>query len=311
MAKVYTADARQQTDGAFCDLLQKVNSKYPIVLISRPGGYVFNEEIKSLDKYILVNGEELGWDGRHDITHFFGKNSHEFGDGYNTDEWRKLDDFVSSKPPLITFTRELLKADENETNKPIEYPALYSVPLQSKQEFDNRPLEVFFNWGLSNPSRPKLHGDIFSKCDKYGYIVYDNLAALDGFLQHESNPRKWLTVHTAWYARYPMGNVIAINGLAKISVSLFGAGRKCFRSSEAPVNSIMALPYDNLAWSFDWVSSVNCFRLQEPISNYVGWLNVLLKCGDIYDIYCNGVETSNKYFLPNYLQHLENIINNA
>ena len=309
---VIVSDAQGRTDGSAYEMLQRVNSKYPIVLVTRVDDFIFNKAVKLPDKYILVDFVEYGWDyawcrG----THLFGVNSHEHHTNFGSDEWKKFDDFVRQHPPLIYLKRELLKEDANEYYRPIEYPANHRSDAQSEEDYNSRPIEVFFDWGLSNPMRPKVHGEIWSKMNDLGYIVCDNLYNVNGFLGNENNPRKWLTVNTPHYARFPIETILQINGLSKLSVCLFGAGRKCFRTTgESPLNSVMILPEDDMAYAYEWVDGVNCIKIKD-INNIVGEINEATKRSDLFSIYQNGTATCAKYEINKYIsEYIEPIVNN-
>lgn len=306
---VILANGYNETDGSMHQMLLNVNSKVPIVLVSRPNKFIFNEQLKSLDKYVLVDVCEYGWNREFENTHLFGKNTQtEFADLFVGDEWKRFDEFVAEKPPILYLKRELLNKDVNDTILPIEYPAWYEAPpIESKEQFEARPLDVFFSWGYSSEYRRQLHGRIWTEAHKYGYMVCDNLYYLNGFLQHEENKHKWLTVNIPHFNRHPMNEILGVNGMAKISVSLPGAGIKCFRNCESSLNSVMALSEDKYAWTYDWIPDSNCIRL--PKDKEIYWLNSYVTDRDLYEIYANGVETCRKYYLPNYISHLEKLIN--
>jgi hypothetical protein len=303
---VYLANAINETDGSMLHMVSQINCKLPIVLVSRPSQYKFNEQLLSLTDYVLVDCCEYGWNVDFEHTHFFGKNTEERF--FSGDEWKRFDDWVAGTPPKLYLKRELLAKDVSDTVKPIEYAAWYEPPpIQTKEEFDARPLEVFFSWGYSSEYRRQLHGKIWTEAHKYGYMVCDNLYYLNGFLQHEGNPKKWVTINVPHFARHPMNEIFGVQGLAKISVSHWGAGKKCFRSSESPLNSVMAMPFDDYAWSFEWNHGWNClmFHTGQEIEHLVD--DIQRK--NLYDIYVNGVENCRRYYLPNYIKHLENLIN--
>lgn len=306
---VYLANAIDETDGSMLYMANQIKSDLPIVLVSRPNQYKFNEGLLSLTDYCLIDCCEYGWNVDFENTHIFGKNTNEFANFFVGEEWKRFDDFVANNPPKIYFKRELLKKDAVDNIRPIEYAAWFEPPaIQTKAEFDARPLEVMFSWGYSSEYRRQLHGRIWTEAHKYGYMVCDNLYYLDGFLKHESNPKKWLTLNVPHFSRHPMQEVLQVQGLSKISISHFGAGKKCFRSAESPLNSVMAMPFEDYAWSFEWVSMVNCIRFGIN-KDEIGKLNSLTDRYYLYEIYVNGVETCRKYYLPNYLAHIEKIIN--
>lgn len=303
---IVLANKHQRTDGTAHNMLQRFNLDIPIVLVSWDGEFEFNEELNRLDKYILFDFMEHGWDAKLEDIFLFGQGCRDKFS--NNTEWGKLDEFVSRKPPLLYFKRELPGTLYSGNVLPVEYPAWQPIPdIDAEDRFNHRPIEVFFNWGLSNPARPELHGDIWKEMNRGGYIVCDNFYNISGFLQNESNPHKWVTINTPHYARFQIENILNINGLSKLSVCMFGAGRKCFRHTESPSNSVMILPYDTMAWTFAWKSGVNCIRLDGINSTRI--LDAT-KRSDLYEIYKAGVETCRKYYLPNYVRHLENIIRN-
>ena len=296
---IVTADKNKRTDGTAFQMIEKIKTDIPLVLVSWIGDYVFNEELLGLDRYILFDFVEYGWDGTNVRKGV---------------EWDKWCNFVISKPPLLSFERELpqyiSKAHHKEI-KPIEYPCRNEIPqVQTKWQFNSRPIEVFFSWGLSNPMRPKLHGEIWSNMDKYGYIVGDNMHSLNGFLNNETNPRKWVTMNCPHYARYDMRNIVEVNGASKLSISLWGAGKKCFRMTESSMNSVMVMPEDNLAYTYEWVHGGNCLKLDHNV-DFVQQINDFTKRDDLYEIYVNGVETCRKYHIDNYVKHIETTINDS
>lgn len=309
---VIVADAHSRTDGSMHSMLERVKSKYPIVIVSRVDGFIFNKALKLPDKYILVDAVEMGWDWDSSSgTHFFGKNTHKYQNLFGTNEWDKLETFVYKHPPLVYFKRELLKEDATEYYRPIEYPATHSCTQHTIEEYNSRPIEVFFNWGLSNPMRPKLHGEIWSKMNNLGYIVCDNLLNINEFIKEESNPRKWLTVNTPHYARFPVEDILNVNGISKLSVCLWGAGRKCFRTTgESPLNSVMITPEDDMAYAYQWIDGINCVKIKN-IDNAVNEIETATRRTDLYNLYVNGRETCAKYDIRQYISnYLEPIINN-
>lgn len=303
---VYLANAIAETDGSAHQMLLNVGSKLPIVLVSRPNKFVFNEQLLSLSEYCLVDFCEYGHDVEIADTHFFGKNTDERF--FSGDEWKRFDEWVANNPPKLVIKRELLKKDTTDTIIPIEYAAWFEPPqVVSRDAFYKRPLSVFYSWGYSSEKRRLLQGEIWSEAHKYGYMVCDNLYYLNKFVEHESNPNKWVSAHIPWFSRHPMPDILQVQGLAKLSISMGGAGVKCFRNSESCLNAIMCLPNDNYAWTHDWVHGENCLRFDKE--NIVAQISGFLCREDLYSIYVKGVDTARKYFLPNYLLKIEKTIN--
>lgn len=320
MSKVIVADKRGATDGAMFNMLNQVNSSLDILLVSRPDGYVFNEDILSLKgkPYAIADVIEMGWDAEIIDTPFLGFpdtseysifNHPQFND--NKSEWQKLNDFIKENKQRFYLKRELLLQDqEDEVFEPLNYPAQYPIPEpQSKEDFLKRPLDVFYSWGLSHPQRRRLQGDIWLGADKYGYMVGDNLFWIELFMANESGSR-WLSVNIPHYCRFHSDQILNVNALAKISISMPGAGTSCFRHTESSSNAVMLMKNDNMAWSFPWEHNKNCIMFNEFGGEVETCLQALSN-NNLYDIYRAGVENCKKYYLPNYINHIESIINNA
>jgi hypothetical protein len=293
---VIVANKTGATDTPALEFLNRVETPIPIVLISRIEGFVFNEKLLSLDKYILVDFVEYGWDWKFD-SHVFGRG--QYRDWMDSDEWVKFDEFVANKPPLFTFKRELLESDFSDTILPIEYPCLLDIHRpQTKEGFLSRPFEVFNYWGRSHEDRVRLHGDIFIHASKNGINVCDNTNNLLGFYTLE-NGRRWITTNIPYYARIPMVTIMNYNGQSKISISKGGAGIKCFRHSESPTNSVMLMNHDPLKWTHEWVNGENCIKCN--IGDEIETIEKALNSDTLYDIYLNGIETVKRYNIYNYI----------
>jgi len=265
-----------------------------VVPIAYHGDYRFNPGLLAIKKpVILLDYLEMGWDAG-DKENVLGRGALKQFGHLASEEWSKLDAWVRDHPPVLTLKRELHQRDVSYTIQPAEFPCLRPLPpLQSKAEYDARPIEVFFSWGLSHPSRQRLHGDIFRNAHDSGIHVVDGWHQ-DGHFEK----RTWATIHSPWYARQPIDVVDTWNSRAKISVSLPGAGQKCFRSAEAPRGSIMALQDDMMAWSYPWENYKNALWLV-PGSEFKN-LTLVTDRADLYDIYANSQQTCAKYFAPTY-----------
>ncbi len=308
---IITADKQGRTDGVAMKLCEQIKTEYPILLISRVDGLEFNDDVLQLagKPYVAINYTELGWDW--DFTaHHWGVNTASF-DFMNCEGYLKLDEFISNNPPKVSFVRELLLEDVRENVHPISYPCfLPAIPVQTKEQYLSRPFETIFSWGLSHEYRKELHAQIWMQAGKHGYTVLDNVHYINGFLQHEPNPKKWLTLNIPWYNRYPMEDFIQVNGMAKISVSISGAGRSCFRHCESPVNSAMLMWNDNLAWHEWWDHGINCIKCDkgDEIETINEWLK---KPDELYEVYLKGVETVDKFRFENYIPHIQKLISKA
>ena len=131
-----------------------------------------------------------------------------------------------------------------------------------------------------------------------------------------------------------MNDILHAQSMSKISVSLNGCGVKCFRHSESPVNSLMALQDNVLEWTYPWTeensillppkrhSSSNILPGQLN-SDLTEWENLdtvlsirmlirlLNNPRHIYSKYVLGVENCRKYLLKNYIPYLKSIIENS
>ncbi len=320
---IITADTKR-TDNPAYDMLRKGGFKYPVLLLARSENLTFNEEILSLagKPYIIADYIENGWDWDRKETLIVGKNCDKFADVCQSG-WDKLNDFIKENPPLLYFKRELLAKDKTDTVLPIEYVNLQPLfEPQTKDKFDARPISVFHYWGRSSDSRLIAHGEFWKNAARKGYSVCDNIYYFSGFMQDEVNqPNKWVTMNIPHYSRVEIKHILEINGLSKLSLSLPGAGVKCFRNcGESLCNSVMIMPEDNLSWSYPFVHGVNCvqFPIKEDVTSIKNeWdvceaIETALKRTDLYDIYLKGLETAKYYQIDNYIQnYLEPLINKA
>lgn len=295
---VILADANGRTDTPAYEMLRQINSPIPMVLVSRVDGFVFNQSLYQLDKYILVDYVENGWNWDRKFTHKWTFNSEKF-DFLNTDEYKRFDDFVHTKRPLLTFMRELLQDDESKILISIEYPCWHlPYQVQTKEQFDKRQLQLFHYWGHSHESRRRFQGQAYLHAVKEDITIIDNIFYYDQFLR-ENHRKYWATIHIPHFARLSMSEILQKNNNAKLSLCLPGAGVKCFRHSESPVNSVMVLQYDNLAWSYKWENGFNCIRAFDGME--IETIENALQRNDLYDIYREGMNTVDKYRVNRYI----------
>lgn len=268
-----------------------------LVPVSRHAGFEFGSLPSK--KYAILDFLEYEWRAVNDVrySHFLGENTAEF-ERWLSPEWLRLCESVSGNKPIAYFKRELHASDLFiPTVHPIDWPCMQEIPpVQSEEEYNARPIDVLFWWGYSHPSRPKLHADIFEGMADYGIEVFDNhevWGAID-------TRKAWLSLYLPWYKRVPAATLMALQRQAKITVSMPGAGVKCFRTTgEASVNSVMALPYDDLAWSFPWEHNGNCIRLSDLVFSD---LISTSRRNDLYPIYLNGVKATRRYIRDAYIR---------
>lgn len=303
---IVSPDVNGDMDGSVLRIAREINSPIPIVPITRIEGFKFNPQLLELDKYILLDYSELWWNTENIDTHLFGKNTSDYPEIYKGEEWQKFDEFVKNNEPQIYFKRELLKKDATDKIMVIDYPCWTSPDkVQTKEEFDARPVKCFFYWGRSSEYRVKLHADIWLNSSKNNTAICDNLFYLNAFLNEERCPNKWVTVNIAHYSRQPIETILSVNVISKLSISIKGSGRKCFRHVESPTNSVMVMDRDDLAWAYDWVDGENCLKIN---NTSIDEINELTHRNDLYDIYLKGMENIDKYRIENYINNYVNPI---
>lgn len=301
---IITAD-RLTTDGSAHAFLLNVPTDVPILLVSRVGDYRFNQDILSLKgkKYVLIDFLEYGWDWKFEFGHTWGVNTDKV-DFLKGDEYAKLDDFIRENPPALTLKRELLLEDVTDNVKPIEYPNYQpSYPVQSKDLFDNRLINVFYYWGRSNENRVRLHSEIWANSSKNGASICDNIYYFNQFMAEEKSNNRWITLNIPHYGRIDILNLLAINGSAKLSVSMAGAGIKCFRSTgESIVNSVAVMMEDKLAWAYPFIHLENCIKFTK-YGEEIATIEEALRYDNLYEVYRNGLATAEKYQINNYINN--------
>lgn len=278
-----------------------------LVPISFLADFKFNQLLNMIDKpWVLIDYLEYEWCFDMGTTHILGKNTRECR--WLSPAWWEFCDFVRDHPPLRYFKRELRTEDVTLHVRPIDWPCYIAPsPLQTEDEFNQRPIEVFFSWGFSHPSRPRLHAEIFRAMTTHGIGVISETDQFEGYFKSPC-ARTWASIFSPWYARKPIERLTWYQERSKISVSLPGCGTKCFRHSEAPVGTIMALPHDNLAWSFPWTHEDNCIQLalsrsEKDLALLFEELEQATRRSDLYKIYVRSQETIEKYRTKPYVQN--------
>lgn len=300
---LYSFDKHQRLDGSAVRIAQHIDTgSLPILPVTRVEGFEFNEDLRGVKDWVMLDYSELHWNTENTETHLFGVNTHKFDEVFKGDEWAKFEDWVRENPPKLYLKRELLKQDISDNILPMDYCSWHNpYPIENKEQFNQRPISCFFYWGRSSEYRVQFHADVWTKSNA---AVCDNLYYLNPFLQEESNHRKFVTVNVPHYARQPIENILAVNGLSKLSVSMRGSGRKCFRHAESPSNSVMITEANDLAWQFDWVDGVNCIKFFDIFHD----INKALENPNLYDIYVEGVNNANKYHYTHYFPHINKLI---
>lgn len=293
-------------DGSLVRMVQQINSpKIPIVPISRVQNFKFNTDLFQIKDYVLFDMTELDWNTEYEKTgtHLFGENTKNFSH-FDSKEWRRFDEWVESNPPSLYMKRELLKKDVTETVIPIDYfNWINRVNIQTRDEFNKRMIDAFYYWGRSHEQRLILHADIWKGATQHGYSVCDNFMFLQDFVLNEQG-RKWCSFWMPHYKRIDISMIMSMNGLSKISIAPYGAGRKTFRHLESSVNSAMLCWEDNFAWAYPWVSGGNCIKCEigKEVETIIEWLGKK----ELYDVYIECVHNANRYrpdeYCKNYIE---------
>lgn len=191
-------------------------------------------------------------------------------------------------------------------------------PICSKQDFSNRPIDIFF-YGSFSPNR---------------YTIIDTLKHYFGDKFIETYEDRYKITKNNFLFCGPGKTYIDINDAidlanqSKICISVEGTGCKCYRSHEVSRVSVMAKDSCDVEWSYPWTDGYNCIAfdysdteytdLGHPIvikDNIIPKIQKYLNNDDIlYDIYVNGVKNSYNYRVPIYLKkyilpNIQHVIN--
>lgn len=297
MPTIISPDKNGVVDPIVVKILSQIDTATPLIPVTRTENFQFNESLLGLDKYIICDYVEYGWQWDRATTHIFGRNTNLFSEKFPGDEWKKFDDFVSKNTPVVYFKREML-ANCKESVYPIDW-ASFHPSAGIDNDYKNRQIEVFFSWGHSNEMRRRIHGEIFINSSKSGYGIIDNPYNIEkGLTEYK---RIWVALQIPHYARLPMEQIFFIQGKSKLSLSYPGAGVKCFRMAESPINSIMVMQNDGMRYSYEWVDGWNCIKTE--IGKEIETVESALQRNDLAEIYQNSIETIKKYYLPTYCKH--------
>lgn len=316
------------------EIVNKVeDSEVVIMPITYQNEYVIDMDLMrhvedSGKKIIIVDFVEYGWDAP-SSDHLFGVNTYVWCNKFKNPDYMILDSFISRNRDRVAlyFKRELdPKSHSYSPYKllPIEYPAIFSLPDQiqpvSFEEYNNRPIDVIMVWGLSNPSRPLLHGEFVKQSALNGQHLVSNLDHVT-VCQKRGNKKMIVMAHIPDFARISIHILLHLQSLAKVSISLSGAGKKCFRSAESPYNSVMAIQENGLDWAYPWIDGVNSIELPnketgtlvDENKSYLKIMDYLDKPQQLYDMYLKGIDNcknyeASKYSIDYILKEVKNAI---
>ena len=273
-----------------------------IVVVSYFEDFHFNELLYSIDKpVILVDMLEYFGFALEGFTYLLGE-----GDlpcnlsAYP--QWQKLSDWVASHPPILYFKRELLQQHRTERVIPIEWPCVLPAwEIESKAAFDRRPFEVFYSWGYSNALRPRLAGEIYDLMADGKIEVVSSFDHIDAKINEPQ--RKWISIHTPHTHRVHINDIMRRQAQSKMSVSLPGSGRCCFRSTEVAVHTVPVMLDDGHAWSHPWVDGLNCLKIHDKsVESMALQLFYDAEVSSLHDLYVEAQRTIECYRTEPYIR---------
>lgn len=271
-----------------------------IVPISHHNEFRYNEGAMSSlrgKRWVLQDWSEFGWDWLQLTSYLWGQNRTSLPK-FDNEEYRKFDQFMRDNPPILTFQRELLQKDRTDRLIPIEYAAwLPEVGASPKEEFLKRPLDCSYYWGRSHEARLEMHANIFSWARTGGYDLLSEWNHVDKAIADNPHSRKWLAVYAPHFSRIDVREVQSFLQKSKVTIVMNGAGVKTFRHGEACQDAILAVPKDELAWSYPWVWGQNCLKADVKTI-----LDALMTPDSLYELYMNGMANASNYRYDAYLR---------
>lgn len=236
------------------------------------------------------------------------------------DRWRNpaLDKYrhcAALEPSIKLYFKREFNSQHYATVPYMVVPTDFTTPdyggnlsmIQTRQEFEARPIDIFFFYGYSSPDRPLLHAELLRK---HFSKVCTALEDIDHRV-NASNKNLVALLFIPHFRRYPISQILSYQRQSKLSVCLRGAAWKCFRHAESPYNSVMAMQDCPVQFAFPWTDK-NCVVLpnQTRRDPQYCWLDVpsaASKMGaalgtDLYPVYQAGAENARRYFTPNYIR---------
>ena len=290
--------------------------------ITKRDSFTFDEfEFNSTEgkEFVVIDFTEYGYD-KTEVDHFYGVNTTEHEEKFPNKEYIKLDEALKKRKIKCYFKRELPKEHRNceFTIYPIEYPCLHPEEQENSYEsFWGRSTDVFFNWGWSNPSRPKLHAEFYNSAHPMNYSVVSQRNHLEGQIKDSRGLPVVFTQFIPHHSRLHMDEVLHLQRSSRINVSLNGCGVKCFRHAESPSNSLMALQENSLKWTHEWTDE-NAIILPNKNNGEIDAklsvekiINSLKNKEELYSKYLNCVRTNNKYRKENYANQILSLISKS
>lgn len=298
-------------------------AEYVVLGITHMNDWDFDEEefLKIRHKpFVIFDFTEYGWSNTK-VKHIYGENTQDYIHLLTNKNYLKLDEAIKKVKVKCYFKRELPKAKVNTKYPvyPIEYPCLDKqnrVP-DTLEQYSKRPIDIFFNWGWSNPSRAELHGMFYYLAEELGFVVVSDYRHLVRHKKEHPNIPFVYSSFTPHFARMSMEELLSLQQQSKISISLNGCGVKCFRHSESPINSLMALQENELQWTHEWTFENSILlpnsKINEKIDSEMSirrLIRLLQNPRHLYEKYLKGLETIKLYNQNTYINELLKRINN-
>lgn len=225
--------------------------------------------------------------------------------------YRRLNEFLTEIDEQIGvyFLREKSLAVNYE---PKVYPIDYckhddsQVIRQSFDEFNRRPLDVFFNWAWTNNNRHRLHSGFMEAGWANHMFVADSQAQYDHYRKIDAK-HIMLLLHKEPYERVDFAQIAKLNSESRIVLDPAGCGIKCFRNYESAIQSISLKQLGNLHHAYPWIDGHNCLEMACDQGNKVDvkatfqktleWLHNPEK---LYEVYKNSIDNALLYRISNY-----------
>jgi len=131
-------------------------------------------------------------------------------------------------------------------------------------------------------------------------------------LKENTTNKKIVLFYRPWYMRIPFPEMMEIYDQGKIGITMWGAGKKCFRDVEASFNCVMAMQESKCCYAYPWVHGKNCIMLPNKtldngyiiIDEYKAIEDLdyyLNRDEELYQIYTYGKNNCLNYRIDNYL----------
>ena len=143
-----------------------------------------------------------------------------------------------------------------------------------------------------------VQGEIFQLAAKMGFDVLTQFNFVEPAIRDNQSSKKWLAVFAPHYARLDVNEVQPIIRKSKVTIVMPGCGIKTFRHGESCGDAIMATPYNNLAWSYPWISGENCLDLSDLQELHASLRDAVKLC----NIYRSAMENARNYRIDTYLR---------